>query len=258
MQLHHTTTGNGPPMILIHGLFGNGNNLRGLANELNNQYRVVLPDQRNHGSSPWHDHMDYPAMADDIATLMNTLHIETAIVAGHSMGGKTAMTFALRYPGRTTALIALDIAPVTYKTKRNTRLVTQMQQLKPETINTRNEAGQRLDIGHEATKLFILQNLVRINNQFKWRLNINSIQAAMPTIAAFPGHSRPTQTPAIFIHGQNSDYLQQAHKAKINKLFPNNRIKSIADTAHWLHAEKTRETATAIKQFLEQQQGKPH
>ena len=59
--------------------------------------QVIAVDARNHGESPHNDHMDYVLMADDISQLFSDLQIKQAHLLGHSMGGKTAMKFALRH-----------------------------------------------------------------------------------------------------------------------------------------------------------------
>src|SRR5699024_6945821 len=61
-----------------------------------------------------HDEMDYPLMADDLLRVLQHLGLKKVILIGHSMGGKTAMQFALTYPDYVKSLVVLDIAPVTY------------------------------------------------------------------------------------------------------------------------------------------------
>ena len=57
----------GLPILLLHGLFGDGDNLGVIARQLAaDGYRVISPDLRNHGRSPWADNMAYPEMAGDV------------------------------------------------------------------------------------------------------------------------------------------------------------------------------------------------
>lgn len=60
-------------------------------------FEVIAVDARNHGESSHTAHMDYVLMADDINNLFEELNITQAHLLGHSMGGKTAMKFALRH-----------------------------------------------------------------------------------------------------------------------------------------------------------------
>lgn len=86
------------PILLIHGLFGNLDNLGVLARDLNQRHSVIKVDLRNHGLSPRSDEMSYAAMAQDLLTLLDDLQIARAIVIGHSMGGKAAMALYIYRP----------------------------------------------------------------------------------------------------------------------------------------------------------------
>src|ERR1700710_2007616 len=100
MILHSIEQGEGPPLILLHGLFGTAKNLGALARGLAGQARVISLDLRNHGDSPHAPDMAYTTMAADVAETMDGKGIGSAPVIGHSMGGKVAMTLALTQPER--------------------------------------------------------------------------------------------------------------------------------------------------------------
>ena len=254
MLLHYSTVGStrNPPLVLIHGLFGNGNNMMKLARKLEPYYHVILPDQRNHGKSPWHDHMNYPAMADDIAALLNSMHIDSAVVAGHSMGGKTAMKFALRYPHRVNKLVVLDIAPVKYPHHVNLALLKKMQALDLDRVTNLQQALEELPITDRTVKLFLLQNLVRDQGRLKWRLNLDAIKEALKTISSFPRHSKSTDKPALFVHGTKSDYFLPRHMDIVKGLFGNSTVVPLAGADHWLHSEQADATAQAVEGFIKQ------
>lgn len=103
MKLYHRTIGEkGDDLIILHGLFGSGDNWQTHARYLSQWYKVTLIDQRNHGHSPHADEMNYPLMANDLAETMESLGISRAHLMGHSMGGKTAIFFAQTYPKKST------------------------------------------------------------------------------------------------------------------------------------------------------------
>ena len=101
------------PLLIAHGLFGSARNWNVIAKRLSDERRVVAVDMRNHGDSPWSDDHSYPALADDLAEVIDALG-GRADVLGHSMGGKAAMTLAAQSPGRVRRLLVADIAPVDY------------------------------------------------------------------------------------------------------------------------------------------------
>ena len=110
LDLAFDSIGDGPPLVILHGLFGSRTNWRSIARALSATHRVISVDLRNHGGSPWSDRMDYPEMADDVRKLMARERLQDPAVMGHSMGGKTAMALALRYPGEVGRLIVVDVA----------------------------------------------------------------------------------------------------------------------------------------------------
>lgn len=86
--LNYKLKGDGPVVILLHGLFGNLDNLGLLARDLEKDHQVLSVDLRNHGLSFRSENHTYAAMAEDVAQLLTALHIEKATIVGHSMGGK--------------------------------------------------------------------------------------------------------------------------------------------------------------------------
>ncbi|MBM4022210.1 MAG: alpha/beta fold hydrolase, partial [Planctomycetes bacterium] len=112
VELAFCETGAGPPLVILPGLFGSKRNWTAIAAALGRRLRVVTADLRNHGESPWADRHDYPALADDVARLIDRVVGGPASVLGHSMGGKAAMMLALERPDLVTRLLVVDIAPV--------------------------------------------------------------------------------------------------------------------------------------------------
>ena len=100
MKLHFYKSGEGEPLIIIHGLFGSGDNWISLAKQFAEHYTVYLLDMRNHGHSPHDEVFNYDVMAEDVHAFMNDEQIMYAHFIGHSMGGKVIMRHAQRWPDR--------------------------------------------------------------------------------------------------------------------------------------------------------------
>src|SRR5690554_2404631 len=107
--LNYEVMGQGEPVVLLHGLFGDLDNLKSLGRHLAEDFKVVMVDARNHGDSFHSAHMTYADMAADLALTLDQLDIKAAHIVGHSMGGKIAMEFALTFPERASSVIAADI-----------------------------------------------------------------------------------------------------------------------------------------------------
>ena len=114
LELHHVQFGEGPDLIILHGLFGSGNNWRSFAKKLSKDFRISLVDLRNHGRSPDSEEMDYVKMLEDVLLFLEQKTAGSVSILGHSMGGKTAMQLALRHPQKIQNLIVGDISPVVY------------------------------------------------------------------------------------------------------------------------------------------------
>ena len=115
MILHTIEAGQGPPVALLHGLFGSARNLGVVQRALAPRFRVLALDLRNHGASPHAAAMDYPAMAADVLETLDQRAALPAALVGHSMGGKAAMMAALTQPDQVSRLVVADIAPVAYE-----------------------------------------------------------------------------------------------------------------------------------------------
>lgn len=104
--------GEGPPLLLLHGLGADHQDWREVMPHLTGRYRVVAPDLRGCGASPRGPGPYTPwQMARDIEALMRAEGITHAPVVGHSMGGAVAMSLALLAPERVSRLVIANSVP---------------------------------------------------------------------------------------------------------------------------------------------------
>ena len=76
--------------------------------QIKEKFTSHLPDLRNHGRSGWHKEMTYPLLASDLKNYLGQVEDNSVVLVGHSMGGKTAITFACMYPHLVRGVISLD------------------------------------------------------------------------------------------------------------------------------------------------------
>jgi len=251
MKLHFRSFGQGEPLIILHGVFGSSDNWQTVGKSLSGQFKIYLVDQRNHGSSPHSEEFNYSVMADDLLSLMMDEGIESAHLLGHSMGGKTAMTFTTRYPERVKKLIVVDMA-TRYYPPHHENIFRAFRSLNLPEIQSRKQADDEL--AHElpdfGVRQFILKNLTRKDNDFVWKLNLDAIEANAEKIGAaldddawFNGH-------VLFIGGSESDYIQKSDFEAIHQHFPNAKIEFISGAGHWVHAEQPRPLIQKVTDFL--------
>ena len=251
MILHTDITGQGEPLVLIHGLFGSYENLGIIARSLQAHFQIVNLDLRNHGRSAHSQEMNYPLMANDVLETLDALGLTQVSVLGHSMGGKVAMQLALQAPQRVKKLILADISPVVNE-PRHLGILQALQHINLSTLKDRRDADQQLSasVTELGVRQFLLKNLLKEDDTFKWRLNLPALVANYPAILAAPDAKGPYTGPVLFIKGGDSDYLMPSHQPQIQQLFPNAKAKVIQGTGHWLHAEKPAAFSKIVADFL--------
>jgi esterase len=233
----------GPPLIVLHGLFGSARNWAGHARSLSETHHVYALDLRNHG---------YEEMAKDVAGFIADQGISNPIVMGHSMGGKVAMQLALSDPESVKALIVVDIAPVSYGHDM-LDYIAAMQALDLSGEQRRAELEEELRDGVDdpGISAFLMTNLERANGGFQWRINLTAISAGMSAITAFtPPAGAVYDRPTVFIAGSASTYIRDAHRERIMELFPRSRTVTIKDANHWVHADRPEAFLKTVNAFL--------
>lgn len=237
-----------PPVLIAHGLFGSARNWGVIARRLSDARHVVTVDMRNHGESPWFDSHGYADMAADLAEVIGTLG-GVADIVGHSMGGKAAMTLALRHPETLRRLVVADIAPVAYGHTQQP-LIEAMRAVDLSQVDTRGDADAALAVSvpDSGVRAFLLQSLdVKAR---KWRLNLDALETHMDRIIGWAPVAGTFEGPTLVLAGAASDYVQAGHRPVIKSMFPNARFAKLPGAGHWLHADKPREFEATLRAFL--------
>ena len=252
MTLNYKKTGKGRPLIILHGLFGSLDNWMTLAKKWSGVFEVYLVDQRNHGQSPHSTEFSYPLMAEDLKELMGQLNLESAILLGHSMGGKTVMEFSMKYPNMVESLVVVDIAPVSYKV-HHYAVIDALKNVPLSEVSSRKDAESYLsqfipDIG---TRQFLLKNLYwEEKGKLAWRFNLEVLANEIIPISEYAIVEGEFGKETLFIAGAKSNYILPEYGAKIKSKFPIYKLESIADAGHWVHAEKMSEFSEVVMNFL--------
>lgn len=253
LKLHCDSIGAGPDLVILHGLFGSGENWRSQAQRLAKDFTVHCMDLRNHGASPHHAAMNYPDMATDVNHTCHELGVKKFHLLGHSMGGKAAMQLALAYPMLVDRLIIVDIAPVQYP-HHHQAILEGLTRLNTQTISSRRDADDVLAayVEDPHVRAFLLKNLQRTESLgYELQINLAAIVTHYDQIAAAISLvNSPCLQPTLFIKGANSDYLQTQHQAKVISMFPTAKLKTIGGAGHWPHSEKPDVVYKVVHDFL--------
>jgi len=238
--LHANREGSGTPFLILHGFLGMGDNWKTLGNRFaENGFEVHMIDQRNHGRSFHDDKFGYEVMAEDLKYYCDYNNLKNVILLGHSMGGKTAMLFATKYPEYVSKLIVADIAPKDYP-QHHQDILKGLSSLDFKAMDSRGDADDQLKkyISSRGIRQFLLKNLYRIGqDDFALRINlpvlikhIEEVGKALPEDAIYTGD-------VLFMRGERSGYIEDMDMLQIHNHFPKAKLVTIPKSGHWLHAE---------------------
>lgn len=252
MELNYKTYGQGPALILLHGLFGSLDNWVTHARDLADTYSVYLVDQRNHGKSPHSEDWDYDLMAQDLHDFMDQHGIMQAHLLGHSMGGKTVMRFASEFPERVDKLLVIDMAPKHYQ-PHHTAILRALSALDLSRLDTRQDAHALLkaDIPQAAVRQFLLKGLDReADGSYRWKFNLPVIHAQYENVLRNVTLDFPFEKPSLFLYGEASPYLEAADIPMIREHFPQAEFVGLPGVGHWIHAEVPEVFLREVRRFL--------
>lgn len=251
MKLNFKKSGSGPPLVILHGLFGSLDNWFSIAKELVEHYTLYLVDQRNHGDSPHAEEWNYAVMVEDLKELFDAEGLEKVLLMGHSMGGKTVMNFAVKYPERVEKLIVADIAPRYYPVHHES-ILEGLNSLELKKIQSRKEADDQLAkyIPELGVRQFLLKSLTRDSNGFTWKINLPVITKNIENVGETLTEASTFDGPTLFLAGANSNYIQEKDLPDLATHFPNFQLEFVADAGHWLHAEQPHAVVVELRKFL--------
>ena len=239
------------PFIVLHGLFGSSDNWLTLGKRFSEDFHVYLIDQRNHGQS-FHDaEFNYKAMAADLQEFFKEQGLNSAHILGHSMGGKTAMEFAVNSPERVKKLIVADISPKSYPVHHHT-ILKGLFAINLEELSSRAEADEILAafVPEIGVRQFLLKNLARNGSDFVWKVNLPVIAQKIEEVGFGLNENYRFTKPTLFIRGGKSDYILDSDTNRIHTIFKDASISTIPNAGHWLHAEKPSEFYELALDFL--------
>lgn len=262
--LHTLSVGTaGPRVAFLHGLFGQGRNwstiAKALAGPSGDLARCTLIDLPDHGRSPWSAEFSYPAYAASVASTLRSIDAGPWIVVGHSLGGKVAMTLALTEPTLVSRLVVVDIAPKSYgNLDRFTGYIEEMKALPLDEVGDRGDAEARFNESDPGVKAFLLQNLRRDGESWRWQANVSlfAADAALGSgslIADWPlpvGSVEPFDGPVLWIAGGESSYIKDEDAEGMRALFPQVRRLSVKGASHWVHSDAPAVVAEALRRVV--------
>jgi esterase len=261
MKLFFRKSGIGCPLIILHGLYGSGDNWFTIGRKLSKFFTVYLVDQRNHGSSPHHPELSYSVMTDDLEELFDAEKLDSACLMGHSMGGKVAMNFTLRHPEKVKKLVVIDIALRNYilhgafapQATMHQNIIHALSELKINHSHDRSEIDKELSnsIHEKSIRQFLLKNIKRNDRgEFYWGMNLMAIEDNLENLMdGIDQMQSRFLGPVLVIRGIKSGYISDSDKEQFSQFFPAAEFRDFP-TGHWVHGEKPEEVMRLLLKFL--------
>ncbi len=231
IRIYYEIHGNGKPLILLHGAFGNTNDWRNQIPAFSKHYKVIAPDNRGHGRSTFSErHMTYSLMASDVIELMDYLDIKKAHILGWSDGGIIALDLAINYPDRMDKVIV-------YGGNYN-RSGARTEWGEVETINRLMEQAsvdyQRLSPNPNQWDALVANTLKM------WESGPNFTAKQLGGITV----------PMLILDGDNDGLIYTEHTIEMAGLIPGASLTLIPGTGHFAPWEKPEEFNRIVLEFL--------
>jgi esterase len=250
LHLHRQSFGHGPGLVFLHGFLGSGDNFWPHAQALKDSFTCHLLDLPGHGRSPHLACYTLKALGDEVAANLEDLGPGPFHLVGHSLGGKVACSMALRHAPLLNRVVLADISPAPTPPKHEA-LLKAMLAVPLAELSQRDDAEAYLR-GAEPSldvRRFLLKNLERQDNGWRWKPDVTRFQRDISALLAEKLEGPPFERPAMLIRGLRSDYVLDEDLDITRKVFPHLVVKPM-DTGHWVHAEKPADFVKLVRDFL--------
>ncbi len=240
-----------PSLVLVHGLFGNSDNLSVIRRHFEDDMHVLSVDLPDHGKSPRTKTWSFRNAAEQLVATIRNAGIEKAYLVGHSLGGKVSMLAAHLDKALFEKVVVLDIAPVKYGV-RHTNVFNGLGNVNLDELTGRKEAQEKMAeyIVEPSVIAFLLKSLYQDEDKsWKWRFNLSLLERDYHILIDWPFNGVLFEGDITFVKGANSDYILPEHQSTILEQFPKAKAK-IVPAGHWLHAEKTQLVNTLLSRVL--------
>jgi esterase len=263
MKLFYRIYGSGTPLIILHGLYGSSDNWVTIAHKLQEECMVILPDMRNHGHSPWSDSHAIEDMSRDVEELVDNLVLSRVIIAGHSLGGKTAIRFTLDHPERVKGLFIGDISPFSYPdddeiSGQHRNILNTIRSVDPSDFKSRDEIAKYLIpiVGEKTTNLVLLKNIAVENGRMRWRLNAKALFSNFDSFSkGITDNYLPVEDfnhlQVVLLKGERSKYVTGTDIERMRKIFPLLHVRIAEQCGHWIHTDCPETVIDALKELIE-------
>jgi pimeloyl-ACP methyl ester carboxylesterase len=258
----YRVAGNGPPIVLIHGMLNSSNHWRSVALNLARDYTVIAPDLIGHGDSaaPRGDY-SLGAHAASIRDLLAAMGIDRASIVGHSLGGGVAMQFFYQFPQRTERLVLISsgglgrgVSPMLRTAALPGVSAVLSLTIHPRLLGTLTDVGRRLH-QREVRLGVYMQAIARALRPLEAR------QAFLQTLrAVIDVHGQRVSAtdrlyllesmPTLIVWGERDNTIPLLHGREAHEAIPHSFFKTLPRAAHFPHLEDPDGLSEVLRKFI--------
>jgi 2-hydroxymuconate-semialdehyde hydrolase len=257
-RIAYLEQGEGPPVLLLHGIPTSSLLWRNVIPHLARSHRVIAPDLLNYGKSdkPRDANVSIEAQSRMLLGFMDTLGVRRADIVAHDIGGGIAQLLAVNYPERINRLVLADTVcfdswpipefkPLQEPGAEQQMSVNEFEQMHrdflPKGMHNQDAATPELaDMivepwrGEEGKRAFF-RNLRRLNPEYT---------------LAIADELRHVPHETLVLWGRHDAFQKPEYAGKLRDTLPNARLEWV-DAAHWITEERPEEVADIIGRFLD-------
>lgn len=248
IDIHYLRTGGDkPPVVLLHGLTMNGACWTTLAQALEKDYDVIMPDARGHGnSSSPNQGYSYTNLAADVLSFIETLKLANPILLGHSMGGMTAAVAASQNPSRLRGLILADPTFLTSQRQQEVYESDVAAQHRQILNRSKEDFLAELRIRHKHR----LPDLVKLFAKARFQTSIHAFEILKPPNPDYMQLITAFDIPSLLIIGGSNAIISPEVAAELAKLNQTLKVVQIPQAGHGIPYDQPEHFSTVVKAFL--------
>jgi pimeloyl-ACP methyl ester carboxylesterase len=261
----YRVAGDGPPIVLIHGMLNSSSHWRSVALELARDYTVIAPDLIGHGDSaaPRGDY-SLGAHAASIRDLLAAIGLDRASIVGHSLGGGVAMQFFYQFPQRVERLVLVSSGGLGHEVTASLRSAALpgvspllAMTIRPRLVGALAHGGKLLRDRGVGAGVY-LQAAARALRPLQ---SAESRGAFLQTLrAVIDVHGQRVSAtdrlyllealPTMIVWGERDNTIPLAHGREAHAAIPHNRFETIAGAAHFPHLEEPDALSALLRDFM--------
>jgi pimeloyl-ACP methyl ester carboxylesterase len=257
--------GNGPAVVLVHGMVNSSRHWEPVALRLADEYTVIAPDLIGHGdSAAVRGDYSLGAHAASIRDLLAAIGIDRATIVGHSLGGGVAMQFFYQFPQRTERLVLVssgglgrEVSPLLRGAALPGASALVWLAAHPGLMTGLDRAGEGLRKRGSAKGAF-LQALVRALRPLEEPGARKAFLQTLRSVIDFHGQRVSARDrlyllapmPTLIVWGERDNTIPLAHGRDAHHAVPGSRFETLPRAAHFPHLEDPEGLAEVLRDFL--------